>query len=113
MYKLGRRSLGPALKAIRVSSNTTAGELLGLTATNRTHQHGAQYNSDETLAFTNTSLRDCSNQYDTRRRLCDSPNFQQYGVGVPDGEVAKTAQEAETIARKIGIYAHLKRLGLY
>merc|ERR1712169_43178 len=27
--------------------------------------------------------------------------LRQYGIGVPDGEVAKTAQEAETIARKI------------
>ncbi|KAK5467146.1 succinate--CoA ligase beta chain [Exophiala xenobiotica] len=102
MFKLGRRSLGPALKAVRVSLNTTAAEQLGLTATNRTHQRGAQYNSNGTLASTNTSLRDCSNQYDTRRRLCDSPNLQQYGIGVPDGEVAKTAQEAETIAKKIG-----------
>jgi hypothetical protein len=65
MFKLGRRSLGPALKAVRVSLNTTAAEQLGLTATNRTHQRGAQYNSNGTLASTNTSLRDCSNQYDT------------------------------------------------
>jgi hypothetical protein len=111
MFKLGRRSLGPALKAVRVSANTAAGERLELTASNRTHQRGAQYNSDGTLAFTNTSLRDYSNQYDTRLSCCDGPDFQQYGIGVPDGEVAKTAQEAETIAKKIGIYAHLKRLG--
>ena len=28
---------------------------------------------------------------------------QQYGIGVPNGEVAKTAEEAEAIAKQIGM----------
>merc|ERR1712230_33441 len=68
MYKLGRRSLGPALKAIRDSP-----------ARSSVQQRR------------NLSIH----EYLSARLL------KSYGIGVPDGEVAKTAQEAETIARKI------------
>lgn len=30
----------------------------------------------------------------------------QYGIGVPNGEVAKTAIEAEDIAKRIGMIVH-------
>jgi len=32
----------------------------------------------------------------------------QYGIGVPYGEVAKTAEEAEVIAKKIGMHLACK-----
>lgn len=34
---------------------------------------------------------------------------EQYGIGVPNGEVAKTAEEAEAIAKKIGIIYSRKK----
>ena len=39
--------------------------------------------------------------------LSDSRNdliISQYGIGVPNGEVAKTPEEAEAIAKKIGMH---------
>jgi succinyl-CoA synthetase beta subunit len=32
----------------------------------------------------------------------------QYGIGVPNGEVAKTAEEAEAIAKKLGMQRYRK-----
>ncbi|KAJ9609597.1 succinate--CoA ligase beta chain [Cladophialophora chaetospira] len=71
MYKLGRRSFGPALKAFR-----------------------------------DTPLRS-SIQQQQRRSLSiheylSANLLKSYGIGVPDGEVAKTPEEAEAIAKKIG-----------
>jgi acyl-CoA synthetase (NDP forming) len=37
----------------------------------------------------------------TLSRIAD--NQQQYGIGVPKGEVARSAEEAEAVARSIGI----------
>merc|ERR1712230_356152 len=68
MFRLGRRSLGPALKAVRDSP-----------ARSSVQQRR------------NLSIH----EYLSARLL------KSYGIGVPDGEVAKIAQEAETIARKI------------
>ncbi|KAJ9633238.1 succinate--CoA ligase beta chain [Knufia peltigerae] len=68
MYKLGRRSLGPALKAVR----------------NAPVRSSIQQRRNLSI-----------HEYLSARLL------KSYGIGVPDGEVAKTAQEAETIAKKI------------
>jgi len=33
----------------------------------------------------------------------------QYGIGVPKGEVARSPQEAEAVAKSIGIWTWLRR----
>ncbi|KIV84834.1 hypothetical protein PV11_00589 [Exophiala sideris] len=68
MYKLGRRSLGPALKAIRATPARTS------------------FQQQRNLSI---------HEYLSARLL------KQYGIGVPDGEVATTPQEAEAIAKNI------------
>ncbi|KAI1618590.1 succinyl-CoA ligase subunit beta, mitochondrial [Exophiala viscosa] len=68
MYKLGRRSLGPALKAIRVTPARTS------------------FQQQRNLSI---------HEYLSARLL------KEYGVGVPDGEVATTPEEALAIAKNI------------
>ncbi|KIV90392.1 hypothetical protein PV10_07701 [Exophiala mesophila] len=73
MYRLGSRSLGPALKAARAP--VTRNSFL------QTQQQRRNLSIHEYLS---------------------ANLLKTYGIGVPNGEVAKTPEEAEAIAKKIG-----------
>jgi hypothetical protein len=70
MYQLGRRSLGPALRAVKVCGHCPAEEKeQRLTRNNRALSCGARSNNSRgILAFTNIGLQGCSNRYEILRR---------------------------------------------
>ena len=105
MYKLGRsRALGTALRAVRVCADLPELRVLSLTDTSSRCGAQSYSNSNGTSAYTNTYQRACLNRYGSSLSCAvDLAYNGQYGIGVPNGEVAKTAEEAEAIAKKIGM----------
>lgn len=89
MFKLAaRRSLGGALRRVQVSYNQMP-------------CFGAQLINPQEPAIRSSLAEQRRNLSIHEYRSAEL--LQSYGIGVPKGEVAKSAEEAEAIAKRIGM----------
>jgi hypothetical protein len=62
------------------------------------------FNNAVPSQYTSTDLHSCSTKYAIESALKYATNRIQYGIGVPKGAVAYNQQEAESVAKSIGMF---------